>query len=202
MENLSKYMTQNKTKRISLNSKNTLQVAKDIIYAGGVIIYPTDTLYGFGVDARNESAINRLNKIKNRIGPLSVIAPDIKTVLKWAKISAKDWKLVKKKLIGPTTIILPIKENIVSSLILGQDGSLGIRIPKHSFGPDLSNKLGFPITTTSVNRTNNKPLNDPDDIIREFNGEFDLLIENGILPESKGSTIYKLEKSKLTIIRK
>jgi tRNA A37 threonylcarbamoyladenosine synthetase subunit TsaC/SUA5/YrdC len=59
----------------------------------------------------------------------------------------------------------------------------------------------FPITTTSVNRTGETSLNNPDVISSQFNGEFDLLIDDGPLPESIGSTIYKLEKSKLKVIR-
>ncbi|MBT3738376.1 MAG: threonylcarbamoyl-AMP synthase [Candidatus Marinimicrobia bacterium] len=190
------------TNQVLLNSKNALQAAGNAILFGGVIVYPTDTLYGFGVDARNENAIKRLNAIKGRTGPMSVIAPDVNTVLNWTNISYQDWEMVKKFLRGPTTIILPVKKGIVHSSILGKDGTLGIRIPSHSFGPELTSKLGFPITTTSVNKTYENPLNNPKDIIQKFDGEFDLLIDDGNLPKTKGSTIYKLEKSKLTIIRR
>ena len=69
------------TNQVLLNSKNALQAAGNAILFGGVIVYPTDTLYGFGVDARNENAIKRLNAIKGRTGPMSVIAPDVNTCL-------------------------------------------------------------------------------------------------------------------------
>ena len=199
MENFKNNMS---TNQVLLNSKNALQAAGNAILFGGVIVYPTDTLYGFGVDARNENAIKRLNAIKGRTGPMSVIAPDVNTVLNWTNISYQDWEMVKKFLRGPTSIILPVKKGIVHSSILGKDGTLGIRIPSHSFGPELTSKLGFPITTTSVNKTYENPLNNPKDIIQKFDGEFDLLIDDGNLPKAKGSTIYKLEKSKLTIIRR
>ena len=199
MENFKNNMS---TNQVLLNSKNALQAAGNAILFGGVIVYPTDTLYGFGVDARNENAIKRLNAIKGRTGPMSVIAPDVNTVLNWTNISYQDWEMVKKFLRGPTTIILPVKKGIVHSSILGKDGTLGIRIPSHSFGPELTSKLGFPITTTSVNKTYENPLNNPKDIIQKFDGEFDLLIDDGNLPKTKGSTIYKLEKSKLIIIRR
>ena len=195
-------MTMKSTDRVLVSSKNALQIAGNAIMFGGIIVYPTDTLYGFGVDARNENAIKRLNAIKGRTGPMSVIAPDVNTVLNWTNISYQDWEMVKKFLRGPTTIILPVKKGIVHSSILGKDGTLGIRIPSHSFGPELTSKLGFPITTTSVNKTYENPLNNPKDIIHKFDGEFDLLIDDGNLPKAKGSTIYKLEKSKLTIIRR
>ena len=62
--------------------------------------------------------------------------------------------------------------------------------------------LGFPITTTSVNRTGDTPLNDPNKIIKAFDGEFDLLIDDGIMKNSSGSTIYKYENSKIKVLRK
>ena len=176
-------MNQKSTARINASSKHVIEAAGNAILYGGIIVYPTDTLYGFGVDARNETAIKRLNKIKGRSAPISVIAPNSSTVLSWA------------------TIILPVKKGIIHPSIMGEDGTLGIRIPAHPFGPKLCDKLGFPITTTSVNRSGQDPFNDPDEIIDEFDGEFDLLIDDGVLPQSSGSTIYKLEKSKLKVIR-
>jgi len=190
MENKSKNMNDKIIDRIQADSDNAIQAAGNAILYGGIIVYPTDTLYGFGVDSRNESAIQRLNKIKRRSAPMSVIAPNASTVLSWTDISYEDWEMVKKFLRGPTTIILPVKEGIVHHSIMGDDGTLGIRIPAYSFGPDLCDKLGFPITTTSVNRHGEPPLNNPDEIVNKFGEEFDLLIDDGELPKSNGSTIW------------
>ena len=194
-------MNQKSTARINASSKHVIEAAGNAILYGGIIVYPTDTLYGFGVDARNETAIKRLNKIKGRSAPISVIAPNSTTVLSWTDITYEDWRMVKQDLRGPTTIILSVKKGIVHPSIMREDDTLGIRIPAHPFGPKLCDKLGFPITTTSVNRSGQNPFNDPDEIIDEFDGEFDLLIDDGALPQSSGSTIYKLEKSKLKLIR-
>lgn len=202
MENKGSFhLTASIPKRISIKSKNAIQLAGNAILFGGLIVYPTDTLYGFGVDARNAEAIDRLNRIKGRRTPLSVIAPDQNTVLSWTTISYEDWELVKQYLRGSTTIILPVKKDIVHFKIMGPNDSLGIRIPAHPFGPTLVERLGFPITTTSVNRVGKTPLNNPDQIQEQFGTDIDLLIDGGPLPESKGSTVYKLEKSKLKIVR-
>ena len=83
MENKSESMNDKIIDRIQADSDNAIQAAGNAILYGGVIVYPTDTLYGFGVDARNESAIQRLNKIKRRSAPMSVIAPNASTVLSW-----------------------------------------------------------------------------------------------------------------------
>ncbi len=187
--------------RILSNDKHAIGIAGNAILYGGVIVYPTDTLYGFGVDARNENAINKLNKIKNRTGPISVVAPDLATVLSWTTLEPLEWDLVKQYLRGKTTIILPVKDGIVHPKIMGEGNTLGIRIPADSFGPLLTHKLGFPITTTSVNKTDQLPLNDPKKIEESFGNYIDILIDKGPLPESRGSTIYKLEKSKLVVVR-
>ncbi len=201
MENPTDSMNQQSPNRISAQSEHAIQSAGNAILYGGIIVYPTDTLYGFGVDARNASAIDRLNQIKGRVSPMSVIAPNASTVLSWTDISYEDWQMVKQYLRGSTTIILPVKDGVVHPDIMGGDGTLGIRIPAHPFGPDLCDKLGFPITTTSVNRHGETALNHPDEIANQFGDAFDLFIDDGELPSSSGSTIYKLEKSKLKVIR-
>jgi len=72
---------------ISIDDKNAIQTASEIIKSGGLIVYPTDTLYGLGVDSRNESAINRVNQIKNRKTPISVIGWSIDIITNWVNIS-------------------------------------------------------------------------------------------------------------------
>ena len=190
------------THRVHCKSKKALAIAQKVVLNGGIIVYPTDTLYGFGVDARNKEAIARLNKIKRRKSPMSVIMHDRNMVLSSMDIPQKHHDRINKYLKGKSTIIIKIKSGVVHPDILGENKSLGIRIPDHNFGPRLCKKLGFPITTTSVNRTNDSPLNDPNKIIKAFDGEFDLLIDDGIIETSRGSTIYKFENSKITILRK
>ena len=93
-----------------------------------------------------------------------------------------------------------IRDRIHGS-ILGPDNTIGVRIPTHPFGPDLVDKLGYPITSSSVNRHGDKALNNPEMIIQEFGEEIDLIIDAGILPPSEGSTIYMLHKNLLKKIR-
>ena len=186
---------------VSLKDKNAITDAMDVILSGGIIVYPTDTLYGFGVDARNKLAINKLNDVKERKTPISVISWSIRTLITWSNIDDADFKIAENILRKSNTIIIPVKENIVHKSILADDGSLGIRVPRHSFPIELCKQLGFPITTTSVNRAGKDPLNDPELIRNEFGAEIDLIIDGGKMPDSKGSSIYKLNNSKLKMIR-
>ena len=190
------------TQRVNSNSKKSILNAAEVILNGGIIVYPTDTLYGFGVDANNISAINKLNKLKGREGPISVVMQDINTIISCAKIDDVEAEIIRKNLIGYTTIILPVKSGTVYKSIMGEGETLGIRLPDHSFATNLCKLIGGPITTTSVNRSGEIPLNDPNEIFKMFNGEFDLLIDDGKINNTKGSTIYKLENYKLNTIRK
>ena len=190
------------TQRVNSNSKKSLLNAAEVILNGGIIVYPTDTLYGFGVDANNISAINKLNKLKGREGPISVVMQDINTIISCAKIDDIQAEIIRKNLIGYTTIILPVKSGTVYKSIMGEGETLGIRLPDHSFATNLCKLIDGPITTTSVNRSGEIPLNDPNEIFKVFNGEFDLLIDDGKINHEKGSTIYKLEYYKLKTIRK
>ena len=190
------------TQRVNSNSKKSILNAAEVILNGGIIVYPTDTLYGFGVDANNISAINKLNKLKRRKGPISVVMQDIDTIISCANIDDVEVEIIRKNLIGYTTIILPVKHGTVYKSIMGEGETLGIRLPDHSFATNLCKLIGGPITTTSVNRSGEIPLNDPNEIFKVFNGEFDLLIDDGKINHAKGSTIYKLENYKLNTIRK
>lgn len=189
-------------KRIKIDHTKVIEYAVNILKDGGVIVYPTDTLYGFGADATNDVAIDKINRIKGRTGPMSVIVADKNVAAVLMDINNEQIETVKPYLGGAQTLIIPVKDNIVSSKILGEHNTLGIRIPDNHFCNELSFKFGKPIISTSVNRTNEQPMNDPIKIESEFSSEIDLLIDAGTLPESKGSTIYMLKDNNIIILRK
>ena len=174
----------------------------NILKIGGVIVYPTDTLYGFGVDANNNYAIERINKLKNRHSPMSVIACRFEQAMSWTNIKEKNIEIAKKILNSSSTLILDAKKNIVSNKILGKNNTtLGVRIPKHKFCYDISKEYDKPITTTSVNRSGEQPLNDPKSISKIFGEGIDLLIDGGKLRKSAGSKIYEIKGSQAIRIR-
>ena len=187
-----------------VKSTDPLAVEKsiNILKKGGVIVYPTDTLYGFGVDADNNYAIERINKLKNRHSPMSVIAYRFEQAMSWTNIKEKDIEIAKKILNSSSTLILDAKKNIVSNKILGKNNTtLGVRIPKHKYCYDISKEYDKPITTTSVNRSGEQPLNDPKSISKIFGESIDLLIDDGKIKKSAGSKIYELKESQAIRIR-
>ena len=187
-----------------VKSKDPLAVERsiNILKKGGVIVYPTDTLYGFGVDANNNYAIERINKLKSRHSPMIVIACRFEQAMSWTIIKEKDIEIAKKILNSSSTLILDAKKNIVSNKILGKNNTtLGVRIPKHKYCYDISKEYDKPITTTSVNRSGEQPLNDPKLISKIFGESIDLLIDDGKIKKSAGSKIYELKESQAIRIR-
>ena len=182
------------------NDDNALDNASKIISSGGIIVYPTDTVYGFGVDATNENSIKRLNNLKNRKGPISVIASGKNVVSKWIDIPNDQLSEAISHLEPYTTIIYPVKKGIVNKLILGPNSTLGIRIPNHPFCLEIAKKCNTPITTTSENRTGQKPQSNVDNILKHFGNDVDLIIDDGDL-KGPASSIFLYEKSGLKSLR-
>jgi len=189
-------------KHIDINHPQVFKYAVNVLLKGGVIIYPTDTLYGFGANATDDEAVDKINQIKGRSGPMSVMAADENMAIDWMDVEDEHIEAVKPYLGGAKTLIVPINQNIVSTKILGEDNTLGIRIPNNKFCNEMSSQFGKPIVSTSVNRTSEQPMNDIVQIQSEFSSEVDLIIDGGTLPKSKGSTIYKLLDNNIIILRK
>ena len=188
-------------KRIKVNSPEAIEITIKALLKGQIVIYPTDTIYGFGCDATNNKAIIRLNELKGRQSPMSVIAPNKNIAISWLNITSKEERLLLKNFNNGNTIIAPAQEGLVQSKILGEKNTLGIRVPNYSFCKSLSNSFSKPITTTSVNKTGFHPHTNPDLIEKEFSNEVSVLVDDGILI-SPPSSILKLEMGKLVTIRK
>tara|TARA_Y100001958_G_C21248087_1_gene580307 strand:+ start:8506 stop:9102 length:597 start_codon:yes stop_codon:yes gene_type:complete len=188
-------------KYINISDVSAIDIASEVIQDGGLIAYPTDTLYGLGCDARNAQAIKKINLIKNRKTPISVIVWSLEVAASWTLATKKEFDEASTFIKESSTVILPVKNHIVHPSILADDGTLGLRMPHCDFPIALCAKLGFPITTTSINRTGQPPLSDPKLIKEQFDSEIDLIIDAGIIPNGKASTIYKLTNSKFSIIR-
>ena len=132
---------------------------------------------------------------------MSVLCPNIETALEWMNLPNVQKLASKKRLGGKNTVIVPVKDNIVSSIILGKNGTLGIRIPQNDFCANISKKYPNPITTTSVNQTGFDPHINPTEINKEFKHNIDLLIDNGII-NGKGSKNTFIGKRHLESIAK
>jgi len=179
------------------------QIAIDNILDGKIIIYPTDTLYGFGVDATNSEAIEKLNIIKNRVKPYSIIVSSIEMIKKYSLINQNKIEFISKYLPGPYTFIINKKENTnLSHLVSCGKNTIGFRIPDSKFIIDIVEEINRPIITTSVNISNSSPLNNIEEIEYSFPNFNFFYYENfKVNKNSKGSTILDYTTDKLKILR-
>ncbi len=153
-----------------------------ILTAGGVIIYPTDTIYGIGCDATDENAVLRIRRIKKRDEkPFSVIAPSKKWIEDNCELNdaSKEWI---DKLPGPYTLIVRLKKQCVAPSVNFESGTLGIRIPAHWISDKVA-ELDRPLVTTSVNVTGEPFATKIQDIADEIIQQVDLVLDDG---ESSG----------------
>ena len=202
---------------VKLGQKAASRAAK-AIKEGIVVVFPTDTVYGFLADAFNKKAVNKIFKIKKRprSKPLAVFVKDLKMAKKLAYIDepasakgygeAKQEKILKKYWPGKFTFILKARKIETRSLLnltLGKGGTIALRIPKYKFLNDLLKKINRPLAQTSVNISGKPALSKISDI-KEFIGRSDLpilVIDGGDLKKSKLSRIIDFTAKTLTRLR-
>lgn len=173
--------------------------AIDIMANGGIILYPTDTVYGLGANIFNNEAVKRIYEIKKRdpSKPLSVLVQNAESLELIADLNKNSRAIVNKWLPGPFTFILN-KKKVVSPYV-SASSKVGVRIPDYKIARALASL--FPITTTSANLTDEDTLSNPQDILKQIGNDVDLVIDVGDLDKSKPSTVIDLSSSKPTLVR-
>jgi L-threonylcarbamoyladenylate synthase len=161
---------------------------------GGVVIFPTDTVYGFLALLENKKATDKIYKIKNRpkTKPLAVFVKDLKMAKVLSKISTEQENILKKKWPGKYTFIL--------NSAIGKK-TIALRIPKYEPLNILLKKINKPLAQTSVNISGRPELNKIKDIKEEFEKSGILIFDAGNLPKRKPSKIIDLTKNEITKIR-
>ncbi|MDO5848429.1 MAG: L-threonylcarbamoyladenylate synthase [Methanobrevibacter sp.] len=175
--------------------KSIIGEAIEVMANGGVILYPTDTVYGLGANIFNRNAVKKIFQIKNRspLKPLSILISSKKAIDIVAKVDVEDKKIIDKYLPGPYTFILN-KTTVVPRTVTGGLTKVGVRVPDYNIACQLANL--FPIITTSANLTNEETLNNPEDILKQLDVDVDLVIDVGELENNNPSTIVDLTSDK------
>jgi len=173
------------------------------VRSGGLVVYPTDTLYGLGTDAENGAAVERLTKLKGRTGPFSVMVGHPEQLAEYGLVSPDNAVKFAAMLPGPYTILLqPQKPERLAPQVIGPGGMVGFRIPAHQFIQEAFLFTTGLVITTSVNYTGQPPLQDPDIIRDQFGEQLDLLVDGGVLSPSRGSTVYDTTTIPWQVVRK
>ena len=175
--------------------------AAEALEAGGVIVYPTDTIYGIGCDIKSKNAIERIQRIKGRDAkkPMSFVCADVADISIYAHVSKFAFRLLKRLLPGPFTFILPATKK-TPRVLRSKQKTVGVRIPDHPVTAALVQQLGRPLLSTSANRSEEEVLIDPVDLERELGPQVDMILECGILPVQP-STVVSLIDDEIQILR-
>ena len=171
--------------------KKVIDEAVKVLADGGVILYPTDTVYGLGANIFNRKAVKKVYNIKKRsyLKPVSLLVSSKDAIPLVSKASPNQLNFIDKYLPGPYTFILK-KSKIVPRHLTSGSANVGVRVPKSEIACSLA-KI-FPITTTSANLSNKDTLDTPEEILKQLGCEVDLIIDVGPLKSGNPSTIIDL----------
>jgi len=177
-----------------------LASAADTVAKGGVICYPTDTLYGLGCDPLNSSAIKRAMKIKgDRTKPMPVLVKDLAYAGNLAYITDRARRIAEKFWPGPLTLVLHSRE--VVPTILAPEGRVGVRSPKHPICLDLLGLCSGALTGTSANLSGRPPATTAPEALKELGDQVDMILDGGRTPLGVASTVIDLTQPQVTILR-
>jgi L-threonylcarbamoyladenylate synthase len=180
-----------------------LQQAADVVLSGGVIAYPTDTIYGLGANALDAAAVAKVFELKQRdkSRPILVIAYDLKQIENLVTtIPESAIQLAHHFWPGPLTIVFNASPKIASAL-LGPGNTIGIRIPDNIICQELLRRCGVPITSTSANISRGRNPVSIDDVIANFGDRLDLFIDGGVASSDIPSTVVDISTKKPIIRR-
>jgi tRNA threonylcarbamoyl adenosine modification protein (Sua5/YciO/YrdC/YwlC family) len=171
-------------KRLAIHPENPqgryLRAAADLLRDGGLLIYPTDSVYGLGCNLFNKNAVEKIYQIKgnDKRRLLSFICPDLKGISEYAYVSNAAYRVMRHLLPGPYTFILNATRE-VPRILLEKRNTVGIRVPNNVVCQALLNEFGKPIISTSASLPEQNFLSDPDEIARVFMHMVDMFLDTG-----------------------
>lgn len=177
-----------------------IEVAAKVLEVGGIVVYPTETVYGIGANILEPNAVQRVFEIKERSTdkPSSIAFKDVKSAGRFVYFTPQARKLAEKFLPGPLTIIL--NTNVDVSELLGKS-KIGVRIPSGKVALALLNRVKFPITATSANISGNDSTANAQDAITQIGYRVDVVLDAGPCELAKPSTVVDLSDGKFEIVR-
>ena len=184
-------------------NEDEMKECVDIIKNGGIVIFPTDTVYGIGCNVFNENAIKKIFEIKNREynKPINVLCSNIKDIHNMAlELKEKEKEIIDKYMPGACTLIVNKKKEISNLLTAGLN-TVGLRIPDNNIAIELISKCGIPIATTSANISGKMDNVEIGNIFEEFRDKVDIIIDGGKSKIGVPSTIVEVERDKIKVLR-
>ncbi|MBI3928140.1 MAG: threonylcarbamoyl-AMP synthase [Armatimonadetes bacterium] len=174
--------------------------AVDVLRSGGVVVYPTDTVYGMGCDLLNKRAVENIYQIKKipRRKPLSFICSDLSQIAEYAQLSNAAYNMMRRLTPGPFTFILRATR-LVPKMMMTRQRTVGIRVPDNVICLQLVQALGHPLVNTSASDSMDEVVSDPDTIMEAY-PQIDLMLTAGLL-ESEPSTMVDFTGDEPVMVR-
>ena len=189
------------------NYQNLIKETAEVILAGGLVVFPSDTVYILAVDPTNEKGVKKLLEFKNRWTgkAISVAVLDLNMALEYVVLNDNGKNIYSSLLPGPFTVVSEGKHKMAPG-IEAENGTLGIRIPDNKYIHDLVELVGRPITATSANLSGRTPNYSIESFIRPLSKKkmemIDLIVNAGKLPRNKPSTVIDATESEIKILRR
>lgn len=185
------------SKYLDLINENNIEKLKEpalVIKNGGIVVFPTETVYGIGTNAFNENAVRKLYDIKERPlnKPISLLVSDIEMAKKiTTDITELEYKIMGKFFPGPLTLVLK-KKDIIPDIVTSNFNTVGIRIPDNQIARKLIEYSGCPIATTSFNISGKPSSDDLNDSSINFENDVDYFIDGGKCKIGVASTVVQI----------
>jgi L-threonylcarbamoyladenylate synthase len=180
--------------------KEGIEKASKIISQGGIVIFPTDTVYGIGCDPYNKASVEKIYRIKSRdiIKSVPILTYSAEAAERIAQFDQLAKKIVKKFWPGPLTLILKVTdEKIKKSLNL--ENKIAVRVPNHRCTLELLKKCNY-LVGTSANISGDLPHTNPEECLEKMQ-EYDVFVDGGIITSNGESTIIEIENEEIKIVR-
>jgi L-threonylcarbamoyladenylate synthase len=170
-------------------TEDALDEAAAAIRSGGLVVYPTETVYGLGADALNPDAVEAVFDAKQRPRnkPLSFAFPDWEAALDYVEVDETERAFMREFLPGPVTVVCEKTDDVPDALTAGSD-RVGVRVPDHEVALALCERVA-PVTATSANISGTPSVTDPADLDPEFLDRVDAVVDAGETPGGTGSTV-------------
>ncbi|WP_256295811.1 L-threonylcarbamoyladenylate synthase [Haloarchaeobius salinus] len=171
--------------------------AGEVVREGGLVVYPTETVYGLGADALDPDAVERVFEAKGRARdkPVSLGVPDVETATEHVLATGREESFMDEFLPGPVTVLCQRREHVPDVLTAGRE-QVGVRVPDHATALALYRAAGTPVTATSANLSGRPSVTDPADLDEEFLERVDHVVDDGPTDGTE-STVVDVETGEI-----
>jgi tRNA threonylcarbamoyl adenosine modification protein (Sua5/YciO/YrdC/YwlC family) len=184
-------------------AQRKIDKAVEVLHAGGVAAYPTDSVYALGCAIEARDAIERIYRAKNmkQSQRLALICPDLSTASEYGRFSQTAFRVAKQIFPGPYTLVVPATREVPKMLTDAKRRTVGIRITGHPVAQALVQRLGRPLLTTSaVDPVTHEPCRDAEEVLERFGNFLDVVIDTEQTPDQP-STVLEIDGDAITLIR-